>query len=60
MSIGNGSWAIKEPEYRKSTIKINKEIVAKNHQVWNDSTIEKRCAELAGVLYEKLQLPNKG
>ena len=60
MSIGNGSWAIKEPEYRKSTIKINKEIIAKNHQVWNDSTIVKRCDELAGFLYEKLKLPNKG
>lgn len=56
MSIGNKGWAVKEPELKKSDLKLNKEIVAKGHAKWDDSTIRTRCNELAGYLYDHLEI----
>ena len=56
MSIGNKGWAVKEPELKKSDLKLNKEIVAKGYAKWDDSTVKARCNELAGYLYDHLEI----
>jgi hypothetical protein len=56
MSIGNKGWAIKAPVFAASDLKLNKEITAKGHAVWNTATIKDRCNELASYLYDNLKL----
>ena len=56
MSIGNKGWAIKEPELRKSDLKLNKEIVAKGHTQWGNKEINARCNEIASYLYDNLKI----
>jgi hypothetical protein len=56
MSIGNKGWAVKEPELQNSDLKLNKEIVAKGYAKWDDSTVKARCNELAGYLYDRLEI----
>lgn len=56
MSIGNKGWAIKEPELRKSDLKMNKEIVGKEHTQWGNKEINARCADIANYLYDNLKI----
>ena len=56
MSIGNKGWAIKSDAFAKSDLKLNKEIIDKAHTAWNTATINERCNELAGYLYDNLKL----
>lgn len=56
MSIGNKGWSIKEPALSSSDLRINKDIVAKAHTQWTDSTINSRCNELASYLYDNLKI----
>ena len=56
MSVGNRGWAIKAPVFGSSPLKLNKEMSAKGHTAWTTATINERCKELGGYLYDNLKL----
>ena len=55
-SVSNKGWATKLPEYKKSNLRLVKDIVASAPATWDEKAIERRCKELAGFLFDRFTI----